>query len=158
MLSAHQQYKDYPQQIKEACAKGEMDRDVVCVICHQGPKSNGMPELHSLIPSLSNIDAKGYKVAIVSDGRMSGASGKIPAAIHVSPEAGDGGWIGRIRDGDIIEIDGASGRLVVETNDLMDREPVEAGSTETPFGCGRELFAGFRERVGRVEDGASVLF
>ena len=148
--------------VTEACRTGELDRDVVCVICYQGPKANGMPELHNLLPQLTNIEAKGFKVAIVSDGRMSGASGKLPSAIHVSPEAQDGGWIGRIQDGDIIYIDGHLGKLQVEPSEgsptLENRQSQAPTPTDNTFGCGRELFAGFRHRVGRAEHGASVLF
>ena len=148
--------------VTEACRTGELDRDVVCVICYQGPKANGMPELHNLLPQLTNIEAKGFKVAIVSDGRMSGASGKLPSAIHVSPEAQDGGWIGRIQDGDIIYIDGHLGKLQVEPSEgsptLENRQSQAPTPTDNTFGCGRELFAGFRDRVSRAEHGASVLF
>ncbi|NKB77779.1 MAG: phosphogluconate dehydratase [Gammaproteobacteria bacterium] len=146
------------QQVMDASKSGELDCDLVCVVCFQGPKANGMPELHNLLPMLSNIEAKGFKVALVTDGRMSGASGKIPSAIHVSPEAASGGLIGAIRDGDIITIDGNRGTLSVNASDLSDRAKTTTDLSANQIGCGRELFTGFRDRVGSAEDGASVLF
>jgi phosphogluconate dehydratase len=141
-----------------AFKRGELDRDHVAVIRFQGPKANGMPELHKLTPSLSVLQNKGRKVALVTDGRMSGASGKVPAAIHVSPEAIEGGPIARLRDGDIVRLDGERGTLTVK----VDPAELAARAPATPpaptFGWGRELFANFRRVVSASEDGASVLF
>jgi phosphogluconate dehydratase len=136
---------------------GELARDMIAVLRFQGPKAIGMPELHKLTPPLSSLQAKGFAVALVTDGRMSGASGKIPAAIHVTPEAKDGGPIARIHDGDVILIDAEHGILEVkvETEVLMSRPA--ATHTPTDHGMGRELFAAFRALVGRADAGASVL-
>jgi len=136
---------------------GELARDVIAVLRFQGPKANGMPELHKLTPSLSALQAKGFAVGLVTDGRMSGASGKIPAAIHVTPEAKDGGPIARIHDGDVILIDAERGVLEVkvETEVLMSRPAATHVSPD--HGMGRELFAAFRSLVGRADAGASVL-
>ena len=136
---------------------GELARDVIAVLRFQGPKANGMPELHKLTPPLSALQAKGFTVGLVTDGRMSGASGKIPAAIHVTPEAKDGGPIARIRDGDVILIDAERGVLEAktETEVLMSRPAATHVSPD--HGMGRELFAAFRSLVGRADAGASVL-
>jgi phosphogluconate dehydratase len=139
-----------------AFKRGELDKDFVAVVRFQGPKANGMPELHSLTPSLSILQGKGRRVALVTDGRMSGASGKVPAAIHLSPEAADGGPIARIRDGDVIRLDALTGQLDVhvEAADFMAREPVRF--TQAQYGLGRELFAPFRAAVGPAEAGAGL--
>ena len=134
---------------------GELDRDVVCVVRFQGPRANGMPELHGLTPSLSVLQDRGYKVALVTDGRMSGASGKIPAAIHLSPEADGGGPIARLRDGDIVRIDANEGNLSVIDVDLDSRDVADAPTTEFA-GVGRELFEVFRGQVGSATTGASI--
>ncbi len=137
---------------------GDLDRDCICVVRFQGPKANGMPELHSLTPSLGVLIDRGFRVALVTDGRMSGASGKVPAAIHLSPEAVDGGPIARVRDGDLLRLDAAAGTLeaLVDRAEWEAREP--AAAELATHGCGRELFANFRQRVGSAEAGASVLF
>ncbi|MFK7956450.1 MAG: phosphogluconate dehydratase [Lysobacterales bacterium] len=137
---------------------GELERDVVVVVTHQGPRSNGMPELHKLTPILGVLQDRGFKVALVTDGRMSGASGKVPAAIHVHPEAVCDGNIGRLRDGDVVRLDGESGVLevLIETDKLAARKPVLAAAKET-FGMGRELFAAFRERATDAESGGSPI-
>ncbi|MGH1539333.1 MAG: phosphogluconate dehydratase [Arenicella sp.] len=145
-------------QVKEAFEAGELNCDFVCVLCFQGPQANGMPELHALTPILSAIQAKGYQVALVTDGRMSGASGKIPAAIHVSPEALAGGAIAKVCDGDLIMVNADSGELTVEAADLIERDAVIPDMSHYQQGCGRELFTGFRDRVAAAEDGGSVLF
>ena len=133
--------------------RGELDCDHVAVVRHQGPRANGMPELHKLTPALGVLIDRGFRVALVTDGRMSGASGKVPAAIHCTPEAAAGGPLSRLRDGDVIRVDADGGRLEVDI-DLGDREPVfRAAATH---GTGRELFAAFRDRVGRPDAGASV--
>jgi phosphogluconate dehydratase len=133
--------------------RGELDHDLVAVIRHQGPRANGMPELHKLTPALGVLMDRGHRVALVTDGRMSGASGKVPAALHCTPEAAAGGPLSRLRDGDVVRIDAESGRLEVDV-DLHDREPwIPEHATH---GTGRELFAAFRQRVGRPDEGASV--
>jgi len=139
-----------------AFKRGELDKDFVAVVRFQGPKANGMPELHSLTPSLSILQNKGRRVALVTDGRMSGASGKVPAAIHLSPEAADGGPIARIREGDVIRLDALTGQLDVKVDaaTFMAREPVRF--TQAQYGLGRELFAPFRAAVGPAEAGAGL--
>ena len=141
-----------------AFKRGELDRDFVAVVRFQGPKANGMPELHNLTPTLAVLQERGRKVALVTDGRMSGASGKVPAAIHLTPEAMDGGPLARVRDGDIIRIDPAQGTLEikVEPAELMAREPARPPGPS--FGYGRELFGWMRQSVGAADHGASVLF
>ncbi|HAJ04439.1 MAG TPA: phosphogluconate dehydratase, partial [Brevundimonas sp.] len=146
----------------EAFKQGQLDRDVVVVLRFQGPKANGMPELHSLSPALSVIQDRGFKVAFVTDGRMSGASGKTPAAIHLSPEALAGGPIARVRDGDIVRLDPDRGELtVVGCPDFAERPcapRTEASLQTASWGYGRELFGAFRHVVGSAEEGASVVF
>lgn len=141
-----------------AFKRGEMERDVVAVVRFQGPKANGMPELHKLTPSLGVLQDRGFKVALVTDGRMSGASGKVPAAIHVSPEAVDGGPIAKIRTGDIVRLDAVAGTLtvLVDEAEWAARVPVTEDLSANEWGIGRDLFAAFRRAVGRAEDGASV--
>jgi phosphogluconate dehydratase len=141
-----------------AFKRGELDKDFVAVIRFQGPKANGMPELHKLSPAIGVLQDKGRKVALVTDGRMSGASGKTPAAIHVTPEAADGGPIAQVRDGDMIRVDGETGELtiLVPPADFIAREPVVFRHANV--GLGRELFGAFRGAVGPAEAGASVLF
>jgi phosphogluconate dehydratase len=137
----------------EAFDRGDLEYDHVAVIRHQGPRANGMPELHKLTPALGVLMDRGHRVALVTDGRMSGASGKVPAAIHCTPEAAAGGPLARLRDGDIVRVDAETGRLDVDV-DLGEREPhIPEYATH---GTGRELFAAFRDRVGRPDDGASV--
>ena len=142
----------------DAFKAGELSRDFVAVVRFQGPKAIGMPELHKLTPTLGILQDRGYRVALVTDGRMSGASGKVPAAIHVTPEAADGGAIARIRDGDMIRLDAETGELTV----LVDAAEFAARPVETEdlsashYGMGRELFAGFRALVGAADQGASV--
>jgi phosphogluconate dehydratase len=142
----------------QAFKRGELDRDFIAVVRFQGPKANGMPELHNLTPTLALLQERGHKVALVTDGRMSGASGKVPAAIHLTPEAMDGGPIARVRDGDVIRVDGTTGALEikVEKGELMSRPP--ASPPGPSFGYGRELFGWMRDSVGAADHGASVLF
>ena len=142
--------------MKAAVKAGSITSDTVVVVRYQGPKANGMPELHSLTPTLSNLQDKGLRVALVTDGRMSGASGRVPAAIHVCPEAAEGGPIALIRDGDLIRLDATTGRLEVLA-DLTARvaEPVDLSANED--GIGRELFALFRRAVGSAATGAGVV-
>lgn len=136
---------------------GELDRDVVVVVRHQGPRANGMPELHQLTPSLAVLQDKGFKVALVTDGRMSGASGKVPAAIHVTPEALQGGLIGKLRDGDIVRVDGEAGLLEaqVDAAELAARAPAVFDPETTAWGLGRELFSANRAHALGAEQGAA---
>jgi phosphogluconate dehydratase len=142
--------------VKVAFQAGELTTDTIIVVRFQGPKSNGMPELHSLTPTLSVLLDRGLKVALVTDGRMSGASGKVPAAIHVAPEAADGGPISLLRDGDVVRLDVGKGTLECLT-DLTDRTPAIADLTGNGNGVGRELFDLFRRSVGPSTDGAGVI-
>ncbi|UWU14755.1 phosphogluconate dehydratase [Rhizobium sullae] len=148
------------QELQDAFKEGKLNRDFVAVVRFQGPKANGMPELHKLTPPLGVLQDRGFHVALLTDGRMSGASGKVPAAIHVTPEAVEGGPIARIQDGDIIRLDAIRGTLevLVDAATLADREPVTADLSDNEFGMGRELFAPFRRAVGASDHGASVLF
>ncbi len=144
--------------VKEAFKNNEFTTDTVVVVRFQGPQANGMPELHSLTPTLSILQERGLKVALVTDGRMSGASGKVPAAIHVSPEAAAGGPLARLRDGDIVRLDATSGTLSVLANDFDSREPVSVDLTPNQSGTGRDLFHSFRMSVGPSTMGASSLY
>ena len=142
--------------VKTAFKAGEFTGDVIVVVRFQGPKANGMPELHSLTPMLAILQGRGYKVALVTDGRMSGASGKVPAAIHICPEALDGGPIAYIKDGDILRVDAVKGTLDILTQGVLERPVVEADLSTNQYGTGRELFEVFRSAVGPAEAGASV--
>ncbi|MBE1297366.1 MAG: phosphogluconate dehydratase [Rhodobacteraceae bacterium] len=144
------------EEVKAAFKAGELTGDVVVVVRFQGPKANGMPELHSLTPLLSICQGRGQKVALVTDGRMSGASGKVPSAIHVTPEAADGGPIARLRDGDIVRVDGEAGTLDVLNDALESRPAATAELSAAHRGTGRELFAVFRNTVGAASSGASI--
>lgn len=143
--------------VKAAFKAGEFTSDTVVVVRFQGPKSNGMPELHGLVPTLAVLQDRGLKVALVTDGRMSGASGKVPAAIHVSPEAANGGPLARLRDGDIVRVDAVNGTLETLAADFADREPVQADLSNNGHGVGRELFEAFRQNVGLASNGAAVV-
>ena len=143
------------EELQAAFRAGELTGDMVAVVRFQGPKANGMPELHRLTPPLAVLQERGFKVALVTDGRMSGASGKVPAAIHVTPEAVDGGPIAKIRDGDIIRLDADAGTLEVLA-DLSVREPVWVDLSANNVGTGRELFQAFRNIAGRADQGASI--
>jgi phosphogluconate dehydratase len=150
---------DSQDALLEAFKAGELERDVVCVVRWQGPQANGMPELHKLTPPLAVLQGRGFRVALVTDGRMSGASGKVPAAIHVSPEAADGGPLARVRDGDVIRLDAAPGRLEVLVPEAewlareVDTMP-EHLRIANGLGMGRELFAGMRRSALTAEQGA----
>lgn len=137
-----------------AFAAGELDRDVVVVVRFQGPRANGMPELHKLTPPLGVLQDRGYRVALVTDGRMSGASGKVPAAIHITPEALGGGPLARLRDGDIVRVCAETGTLST-TADLAAREP--APDPAPQWGVGRELFAMFARHADGAERGGSAM-
>ena len=144
--------------VKQAFKAGEFTTDTIVVVRFQGPRANGMPELHSLTPTLSVLQDRGLRVALVTDGRMSGASGKVPAAIHVSPEAACGGPLARLRDGDIVRLDAINGTLSVLAADFEYRTPVIADLSDNEFGIGRELFAAFRRNVGAATEGAAAIF
>ncbi|TDD69164.1 phosphogluconate dehydratase [Actinomadura darangshiensis] len=148
---------DSQERLQEAFAAGELDRDVVAVVRNQGPRANGMPELHRLTPPLGLLQDRGHRVALVTDGRMSGASGAVPAAIHVSPEAAAGGPLARVRDGDVVRLDADAGVLevLVPDEEFAAREPA-AGPPDQTYGTGRELFQAFRHAVGPAERGAGV--
>ena len=147
------------EELLDAFQAGQMNQDMVCVVRWQGPQANGMPELHKLTPSLAVLQGQGFKVALVTDGRMSGASGKVPAAIHVSPEAASGGPLARVLDGDVIRLDAVAGTLQVlvdsavweaRTPALMPTELQAANSR----GMGRELFTNLRKHALKAEEGA----
>ncbi len=143
--------------VKAAFRAGEFTADTVVVVRFQGPRANGMPELHSLTPMLAVLQERGLKVALVTDGRMSGASGKVPAAIHLSPEAACGGPIARLRDGDMVRVDARTGRLEVLAADFDARAPVTVDLSASAAGNGRELFAAFRAHAGPATEGASAI-
>ncbi|WP_262927441.1 phosphogluconate dehydratase [Phytohalomonas tamaricis] len=145
-------------ELKGAFDAGELNRDVITVIRFQGPRANGMPELHKLTPYLGVLQDRGYKVALVTDGRMSGASGKVPAAIHITPEALDGGPLAKLRDGDIVRLDPDNGELtaLVDNDEWARRENASADLDHFHHEMGRELFVGLRNMVGGAEEGASA--
>jgi phosphogluconate dehydratase len=150
---------DSQEAMQAAFKAGELERDVVVVVRFQGPRANGMPELHKLTPPLAVLQGKGWRVALVTDGRMSGASGKVPAAIHLSPEALAGGPLAKVRDGDRIRLDATAGTLeVLVPADEWAARPLatrsDQASEEAGHGLGRELFAGLRRNVGSAEQGA----
>ncbi len=150
---------DSQEALLAAFKAGELTQDVVAVVRFQGPKANGMPELHKLTPPLAVLQGQGLRVALVTDGRMSGASGKVPAAIHVSPEALDGGPIAKLRDGDLVRVDGLAGTLqaLVGAEDWAAREAATmtpAAVEDHAHDLGRELFAGMRRNVSSAESGA----
>ncbi|MBN9888066.1 phosphogluconate dehydratase [Salipiger abyssi] len=144
-------------EVKDAFKAGEFTEDTIVVVRFQGPKSNGMPELHSLTPTLAVLQDRGLKVALVTDGRMSGASGKVPSAIHICPEAADGGPLARLRDGDLVRVDAVAGTLSCLEEGFEAREPVTADLTGNGHGVGRELFEAFRQNVGLASNGAAVV-
>jgi phosphogluconate dehydratase len=147
-------------EMQAAFKAGSLTGDFVAVVRFQGPKANGMPELHKLTPSLGVLQDRGQAIALVTDGRMSGASGKVPAAIHVTPEAKDGGPIAKIRDGDMIRLDAVAGTLevLVPAHEFDAREPATADLSRNEWGIGRELFARLRDNAGPADEGASVLY
>jgi phosphogluconate dehydratase len=154
---------DSQEALHQAFSADELNRDVICVVRWQGPQANGMPELHKLTPPLAVLQGKGYRVALVTDGRMSGASGKVPAAIHVSPEAAAGGPLAKVRDGDIIRLDAAAETLEVLVSAAeWDARPLATMPEElrvaNGIGMGRELFANFRRNALAAEEGACTWF
>ncbi|MDB5880678.1 MAG: edd [Ramlibacter sp.] len=150
---------DAQEELLRAFAAGELERDIVCVVRWQGPQANGMPELHKLTPPLAVLQGRGFRVALVTDGRMSGASGKVPAAIHVSPEAAAGGPLAKLRDGDVVRVDAQAGTMqaLVADGEWAARETAvmpRALRAANSIGLGRELFAGFRRNALHAEEGA----
>lgn len=144
--------------VMTAFKAGALDRDVVVVLRYQGPAANGMPELHKLTPALTALQNKGFRVALVTDGRMSGASGAVPAAIHLTPEAAQGGSIGRIVDGDLVRVDSTTGVLDVVGDPVAVSARPLAPRPADKAGWGRELFSTFRASVGVAESGGSIFF
>ena len=144
--------------VKHAFERGELDRDVIVVVRFQGPRANGMPELHQLTPTLSVLQKRGHRVALVTDGRMSGASGQVPAAIHVSPEAACGGAIARLQDGDVLRLDAHAGTLEVRVpeQEWAARAPVVADLSASHVGMGRELFSVFRNAAAPADAGGGI--
>ncbi|MDE1899988.1 MAG: dihydroxy-acid dehydratase, partial [Xanthomonadaceae bacterium] len=149
---------DDQDEVRRAFEHGELAGDFVAVVRFQGPRANGMPELHKLTPTLGLLQDRGQRVALLTDGRMSGASGRVPAAIHVTPEAADGGALARLRDGDLIRIDAEHGVLeaCVDAATWAAREPATTDPTAHQSGMGRELFGLFRAAVNRADQGASL--
>ena len=147
------------EEVIAAFKAGKFERDFVAVVRFQGPRANGMPELHQLTPSLASLQSRGFHVALVTDGRMSGASGSVPAAIHVTPECLNGGPLGRVRDGDLIRLDCHTGVLEAKVADHIwrQRELPEFDHVHNEQGCGRELFASLRRAAGDAEAGALSL-
>ncbi len=144
------------EEAKAAFKAGEFSGDTIVVVRFQGPKANGMPELHSLTPMLAILQGQGHRVALVTDGRMSGASGKVPAAIHVVPEALDGGPIAKLCDGDVVRLDATNGKLEILTPGVLQRPCAEADLSSYQHGTGREMFGMFRRTVTSADSGASV--
>ncbi|MGV3590720.1 MAG: phosphogluconate dehydratase [Gammaproteobacteria bacterium] len=151
---------DEQERLLAAFRAGELDRDMIAVVRYQGPHANGMPELHKLTPTLGVLMDRGYRIALVTDGRMSGASGKVPAAIHITPECALGGPLALVQNGDMITLDAEAGTLELHVGDdeLQKRIAVSARARDHEHGCGRELFAGFRHLAGSAEQGASSLY
>jgi phosphogluconate dehydratase len=144
------------ESVKNAFKTGEFTDDTIVVVRFQGPRSNGMPELHGLTPTLAVLQDRGLKVALVTDGRMSGASGKVPAAIHISPEAALGGPLAKLVDGDVVRLDATNGTLTVLAHDFDARPVATMDLSQNSAGLGRELFEVFRENVGLATNGACV--
>ena len=150
---------DNQDELEGLFKSGALNRDCVVVVRYQGPKALGMPELHKLTPFLGILQDKGFKVALVTDGRMSGASGKVPAAIHLVPEAANGGLLAKLQNGDLIRVDAASGELIcLEDLSDIDARPSAPQPMNGQRGCGRELFAVNRSNISDAESGASYLF
>jgi|HubBroStandDraft_2_1064218.scaffolds.fasta_scaffold28858_1 phosphogluconate dehydratase len=149
---------DAQDDVITAFEAGELERDVVVVVRYQGPRANGMPELHKLTPALASLQSKGFKVALVTDGRMSGASGSVPAAIHVSPECLHGGPLAKVRDGDVIRLDSLAGTLAVRMSEdeFAKRSVPTPELTQNDYGMGRDLFRMFRANAAAAEEGGGV--
>jgi phosphogluconate dehydratase len=148
------------EDVIKAFKAGELSRDCIVVVRYQGPRANGMPELHQLTPTLTSLQSKGFKVALVTDGRMSGASGAVPAAIHITPECLSGGPLEKIQDGDIIHLDSYTGVLEARVPDevLRNRVVPRPDLSRNNFGVGRDLFATFRAAAGDAEAGAASVY
>ena len=147
---------DDQNELKAAFEAGDLDRDCVVIVRFQGPKANGMPELHKLTPYLGVLQDRGYHVALVTDGRMSGASGKVPAAIHVYPEALDGGPLARVKSGDVVRLDAVEGALTValSEDELSERALAKNDLSKHHSGLGREMFGWMRRSASTPEEGA----
>ena len=156
VVEARARVFDDQNQVKAAFQAGEFTGDTVVVVRFQGPRANGMPELHSLTPTLSVLLDRGLRVALVTDGRMSGASGKVPAAIHATPEAAAGGPLARLRDGDLVRVDAVAGTLDCLEPDFATRTPATYDPAPSAHGMGRELFEAFRANVGPADEGAGI--
>jgi phosphogluconate dehydratase len=159
IIAAPARVFDDQHELTAAFSRGELDHDLVAVIRYQGPRSNGMPELHKLTPILGILQDRGHQVALVTDGRMSGASGKVPAAIHLTPEAAAGGPITRVRDGDFVRLDTRAGTLEMDVSpaELEARTPTGSAPSDADWvGTGRELFSVFRHAAGPADAGAAV--
>jgi phosphogluconate dehydratase len=159
-LTAPARVFESQEEFLDAFKANQFDRDAVVVVRQQGPKANGMPELHGLMPALGVLESRGIRVALLTDGRLSGASGKILSALHVTPEAQSGGVIGLIRNGDVITIDASEGRLevAVDADTLAARVPVRANAAAGGLSLGRDLFSAFRATVGPADLGAASLW
>jgi len=146
------------EEVQKALKAGELNRDVIVVVRFQGPRANGMPELHKLLPPLQAVQSGGFKVALVTDGRLSGASGEVLSAIHLTPEAAEGGPIAKLRNGDRVRIDSNAGELaaLVDAEEWEAREPVRADLSAMQYGVGRELFSVFRRTVSRADEGGTI--
>ncbi len=144
--------------MQKAFKDGELEKDFIAVVRFQGPKSNGMPELHGLMPPMGVLQDKGFKVAIVTDGRMSGASGKVPSVIHVTPEAKEGGILSKIKTGDKISLDlkTQSINLLINKDDLLARQNETIDLSSNFMGIGRELFTTISGNISDAEDGATI--
>jgi phosphogluconate dehydratase len=140
-----------------AFKKGELNKDFIAVLPFQGPKQNGMPELHQLTPTLTILQRRGYKVGLVTDGRMSGASGKVPSSIHIVPEAHEGGLISKIKTGDIIHMNAITGELYCKEIENIKSREARNKDNSSVFGLGRELFTNMRTLTSTSEEGASFL-
>jgi phosphogluconate dehydratase len=149
---------DDQEELLAAFQRGELDRDFIAVLRFQGPRAIGMPELHALTPTLSLLLDRGRKVALVTDGRMSGASGNVPAAIHVTPEAAAGGPLAKVRDGDVIRLDPHAGELSIRVDERALHARAPAPQPKQGFGYGRELFGWARAVAGPADEGACTLF
>jgi phosphogluconate dehydratase len=149
---------DGQDEVLAAFKAGELARDVVVVVRYQGPRANGMPELHQLTPALASLQSQGFKVALVTDGRMSGASGSVPAAIHVSPECLHGGPLAKVRDGDVVRLDSLAGTLAVcvSADEFSQRSVPTPVLAQNDYGMGRDLFRMFRANAAAAEEGGGV--
>jgi phosphogluconate dehydratase len=158
IVEAPAQVFDEQEDVVTAFKSGALSRDVVVIVRFQGPRANGMPELHRLTPSLASLQDKGFKVALITDGRMSGASGAVPAAIHVTPECSAGGPLAKVRTGDVIRLDATTGTLeaLVPAEEWSRRAVATADLTGNCCGTGRELFALFRAHAAGAEQGGGL--